>query len=363
VRGTALDAATLRDAAVVVLWDVLPGQSSAAALTRFAEQGGGVTIIAGRRLAGSQSGSSSGSSGGSSPVPETSGSAGGSTASTASGASAAPRDRGALLPARITGLADRLADRGGTLTGVRFEHPLFAPFRDAQDALLMARFLRYPRMDATAGSDILARFDDGLPAIIERRAGAGRVLLLATALDGAGSDFPLQPAVLPVRRQLVLHTAGRDATPLWRSTADNWSLPETVADPVVRAPDESLLRPKQDSAGGAVPLADAGHYSVFSGTASGEPRGTVAVNTPVTESDLTPIDPKELLLGVRTSENLAAADSAVPTPDALERRQNAWRFLLVFVALALLGVRLLATRGWRAVARRYPPAVPDRSQT
>jgi hypothetical protein len=327
---------------------------------KFAEQGGGVAIVAGRRLAGSGSGSQGASSSSTGAAATSTGAAGGSTSATSA---TPPRDRGALLPARITGLADRLSDRGGTLTGVRFEHPLFAPFRDAQDALLMARFLRYPRMDAAAGSDVLARFDDGLPAIIERRVGAGRVLLLATALDGTSSDFPLQPAFLPFLRQLVMHTSGRDATPLWRTTADNWSLPTAVADPVVRAPDESLLRPRLDSAGGAVPLADAGHYSVFSGTASGEPRGTVAVNTPVSESDLTPIDPKELLLGVRTSENLAVADSAVPTPDALERRQNAWRILLVIVALALLGETFMATRGWRAIARRYPPAVPDRSQT
>ena len=345
VAGTAVTAATLRDAAVVLLWDVLPGQSSVDALTKFAQDGGGVAIVAGRRLAGSAA------AGGSAPS--------GASAS----ASAAPAGRAGILPARINGLADRLPDRGGTLANVRFEHPLFAPFRDAQDALLVARFLRYPRMDVNQGSDVLARFDDGLPAIVERRQGAGRVLLLATALEGVSSDFPLQPAFLPFLRQLVMHTSGRDATPLWRTTADNWSLPEQVANPVVRAPDESLIRPRNDSAGGAVPLADAGHYSVFSGTASGIPRGVVAVNVPVTESDLTPIDPKELLLGVRTSEELAVADSAVPTPDALERRQNAWRILLVIVALALLGETFMATRGWRAVARRYPPAVPDRSQT
>ena len=60
---------------------------------------------------------------------------------------------------------------------------------------------------------------------------------------------------------------------------------------------------------------------------------------------------------------LAAADSVAPTRDALERRQNAWRILLVIVALALLGETFMATRGWRAVARRYPPVTPDRSTT
>ncbi len=334
-RGNAIDAAALRDAAVVVLWDMLPSQASTAALQAFVTRGGGVDIVAGRRLA----------------------SAVGPTGATSN----ASNTKGALVPARFTGFADRLPDRGGTLTGVRFEHPLFTPFRDAQDALVSARFLRYPRMDVAPEAAVLARFDDGLPAIVEQKIGAGRVVLLATSLDGATTDFPLQPAFLPFLRQLVMHSSGRDAAPLWRSTADNWSLPTGIADPVVRTPDESLLRPERDSAGRAVPLADAGHYALFSGTASGEPRSMVAVNAPSSEADLTPIDPKELLLGVRTSETLAAADSVAPTPDALERRQSAWRFLIVIVALALIGETFMATRGWRAVARRYPPAAPDRS--
>lgn len=333
-RGNAIDAAALRDASVVVLWDMLPSQASSAALHAFVTRGGGIDIVAGRRLASAGSGNS-GTSG--------------------SGVKAA------LVPARFTGFADRLPDRGGTLTGVRFEHPLFAPFRDAQDALVSARFLRYPRMDVGAEAAVLARFDDGLPAIVEEQIGAGHVVLLATSLDGATTDFPLQPAFLPFLRQLVMHSSGRDAAPLWRSTADNWALPSSVTDPVVRTPDESLLRPERDSAGRAVPLADAGHYALFSGSAAGEPRSMVAVNAPTSEADLTPIDPKELLLGVRTSETLGAADSVAPTPDALERRQSAWRFLIVIVALALVGETFMATRGWRAIARRYPPATPDRS--
>ncbi|MEO7520653.1 MAG: BatA domain-containing protein, partial [Gemmatimonas sp.] len=247
VRGPAIDALTLRESAMVLLWDVLPSAATVNALGAFVEQGGGVTIVAGRRLAASASGTAS------------------SGAASSSAGTAA--ERSSLLPARITGMADRLSDRGGTLVNVRLEHPLFTPFRDAQDALVSARFLRYPRMDIAPGAEILAKFDDGLTAIVERKQGAGRVLLLATALDAMSSDFPLQPAFLPFLRQVVMHTSGRDATPLWRSTADNWSLPETVTDPVVRAPDESLLRPRRDTAGTAVPLPDAGHYALFSGTA------------------------------------------------------------------------------------------------
>ena len=343
VRVSSLDAATLRTASVVVVWDATPSSSGNAMLRSYVEDGGGLIYVAGSRMGGSAR------------------STGSAAANPATANSNVTSDPAALLPVKFTGIADRLADRGGTLTGLRLEHPLFAPFRDAGDALLVARFLRYPRMDVLVGGETLARFDDGLPAIVERKLGAGRIVLTATALDATSSDFALQPAFLPFLRQLMMHTSGRDAAPLWRSTADNWSLPLAIKDPVVRAPDESLLRPAVDTAGSSVLLADAGHYLAFSGVPSGEARAVVAVNVPASESDLTPIDPTELLLGVRTSETVAAGDSVPPTPDALERRQSAWRFLIALVALALVGETFMATRGWRAVARRYPPAVPDRS--
>jgi hypothetical protein len=258
-------------------------------------------------------------------------------------------------------MADRLPDRGGTLTQLHLEHALFAPFRSTPDALGGARFLRYPRLDVLAGTEVLARFDDALPAIIEKRTGSGRVLVVAAPLDGQGGDLPLQPAFLPFVRQLVMHTSGRDAVPLWRITGESWSVPDTVVDAVVRAPDESLLRPKRDSLGAAVPLADAGVYAAFAGAVTGAPVAYVAANVPVSESDLTPIDPKELLLGVRESDKATAATNAPPTAIELERQQNGWRWLLVVVALALLGETFLSTRGWRAVARRYRPATPEQS--
>ena len=323
-RAAALTAGTLPSGGVVLLWDVAPTQASVATLDAWLARGGGVVIAAGRRLSARTSASS-------------------------------------FVPARITGAADRLTDRGGTISQVRQEHVLFAPFHGMDEALSSARFLRYPRLDVATGADVLARFDDGLPAIVEKRTGEGRLLLLAAPLDARSGDFPLQPAFLPFVRQLMVHASGRDQTPLWRTTADSWSLPESLKDPVVRAPDDALIRPKRDSLGSAIPLADAGLYAAFAGSASGAPGAIVAVNVAANESDLTPIDPKELLLGVGQSEHAVSANTAAPTPDELERRQLNWRFLLVVVALALIGETFMATRGWRAVARRTRPVDPERS--
>ena len=44
---------------------------------------------------------------------------------------------------------------------------------------------------------MLARFDGGAPALLERRVGSGRVLLWASTLDLSWSDLPLKPVFLP----------------------------------------------------------------------------------------------------------------------------------------------------------------------
>lgn len=322
VRASAVNAAMLQTHGVVLYWDTAPTESSIDALTAFLTNGGGVIQVAGRRTA-----------------------ARGTTLS--------------LLPAKASGSADRLADRGASLRDLHFEHQLFAPFRETQDAFAATRVLRYPRLDAPPKADVLARFDDGLPAVLERTIGAGHVIVSAVPFDAQSGDLPLQPAFLPLVRQLLLHTSGRDAVPLWRTTAESWALPDSLKDPVVRAPDGSLLRPKGDSLGKAVPLTDAGLYAAFAGSVTGAPEALAAVNVPPNESDLTPIDPKELLLGVRSSAPSAASTAAAPTPTELERRQSWWRLLLIIVAVALIGETFMATRGWRAIARRTRPASPD----
>lgn len=308
---------TSGEAAVRVYWDMPPERS----LRTFLEGGGGAVVVVGRRLA---------------------------------------ERRGAispLLPVSLAGTADRLADRGGTLRDVRTEHPLFAPFREVPDALSAVRLFRYARLDVSQGADVLARFDDGLPAVVERRVGNGVLLVLALPLDNSAGDFPLQPAFLPFVRQLVMHASGRDAAPLWRATSERWALPGTLTSPVVEAPDGALLRPTADSLGAAVPLTDAGLYRAYAGQVGGETEAVVAANVPRSESVLTPMDTTELLLGVRadgsaTGDSVSSATSGVQSDEVLERRQSSWRLFLAIALLALVVETWVATRGRRGVARR-----------
>jgi hypothetical protein len=300
-------------AGVVVLRDVPPpGGAADDALAAWIRQGGGVVIVAGGRLAAAQTSS-------------------------------------ALLPALLRGTSDRLADRGGTFGEVSLEHPLFVPFRYAPGALQSARFLRYPRLEPAVGADVLARYDDGLPAVVERRVGAGRVILIGVPLDARAGDFPLQPAYLPFLRRLVLHVSGHEASPLWRTTGEHWVVQSAVRQPVVAAPSGDILRPRADSGGAVVAVTDVGFYALHDARVGGDPVAVLAVNPPPGESDLTPVDPRELLLGVGQSDSSTAAAAGPATPVQAERAQSVWRILLLCMAVVLLAETVLANRGWRAL--------------
>ncbi|MBC8087845.1 MAG: VWA domain-containing protein [Phycisphaerae bacterium] len=346
VRGDQLEGPKLQNAALVVLWDSpMPTGRAGTALTDWVKRGGGLAVVAGRRLA---------SRGNSNAMPQRG-------TDTVSSAASAPAASG-LVPARFVGLADRLSDRGGTLGDVRLDHPLFSPFRDAASALSAVRFLRYPRMEATAGAEVIARFDDGQPAVIDRRETTGRVVVIGMPLDAASGDFPLQPAYLPLLKRLVLFTSGRDAPKLWRTTGSSWLLPASLREPAVTIPDGSIVRPPRDTVGSTVALNAAGVYSVYDGKVQGEAADLLAVNAPSTESDLTPVDPREMLIGVRQTNDSTRSASDAPTRAETESRQQLWRLLLIAAALLLFTETVFANRGWRGTATRMKAVLPAGSE-
>lgn len=322
-----LDARALGDAALVMLWDgSLPSGSAGAALTEWVTLGGGLVFVAGRRL----------------EVDATATS---------------------LVPASVSQQSERANSESSALGDVRVDHPLLSPFRDARAALYAARFRRHARLVPAARADVIARFDDGFAAIVERREGAGRVVVVSVPLDARSGDFPLQEAFLPFVRQLVVHTAGRDVTASARTTGERWTLPGALREPVVAAPGGSIIRPARDTKGASVPLRSAGLYSLYDGGVRGAPLRLLAANAPASESDLTPMSRDELLVGTSKGIVSAGAESQPPAPDVTERRQAFWRLLIAALAVLLVAEMLFANRGWRGTANRFTLPQPGRSDS
>lgn len=308
-RTGTIDAATLDRSALVMLWDV--GMPNDESLVAWVRAGGGLVQYVGPRLG-------------------------------------ARRAAIAFAAATGVGLADRRAAGGGVLGEHRSDHPLFTPFRATPAALGAPRFWRYARLDPAAGSDVIARFDDGSSALIERREGEGRVIITALPLDAREADLVLQPAFLPLMRRLALHGSGHEGAPVARETGEAWIPRGVRREPVIAAPDGSLLRPAQS----AVMLTQTGIYAAYEQRVDGAPRAIVAVNAPAEESDLTQADPRELLLG--SGEATAATEAGASRAAAIEAetRQRGWRYLLLGAVFCLLAETWLGARGWRAQARR-----------
>ncbi|MEO6526335.1 MAG: hypothetical protein ABIP93_06895, partial [Gemmatimonadaceae bacterium] len=225
-------------------------------------------------------------------------------------------------------------------------------------ALVAPRFLRHVRLEPAHGGSVIARFDDGSPAVLERAEGSGRVVMIGAPLDARAGDFPLQPAYVPFVRRLVMYSTGRDATPLARETGESWIIPTSTREPVVSTPDGSIVRPVRDARGATLALRDAGVYQLHDGEVRGPTVRQLAVNSPVRESDLTTMPADELLAGIAHGDSSVVAVSTVPAPAEVERRQGFWRLLIAALAVLLLLEMLMANRGWRGQANPLTTVPP-----
>ena len=173
---------------------------------------------------------------------------------------------GALSPAKMLGpwapaqgvSSDMLTQ---SIKDIAVQHPLFARLRRGEIPvdLSTAIFQRYARVEPfeRSGAQVLARFANGSPAIVERAYGLGRVLLVASALHPDATSLPMKPAFLPLVHGFVIHllTPGR-ADNLRVGDHVSLQLPKDQAPPLARL----VLSPKEKIEARAEAL---GAYAAF----------------------------------------------------------------------------------------------------
>lgn len=105
------------------------------------------------------------------------------------------------------------------MSPVDTRHPLFQAFGDAAPSLTRVSFSRV--LDVQPGrATVLARFSDGRPALLEVTRGKGRLLVLASDLDGQWNDFPRRAAFVPFLQEVVRYLTPRDLAPREVSVAE-----------------------------------------------------------------------------------------------------------------------------------------------
>lgn len=298
----------LRRASVVVLNDIVVSAGLGRRLARFVEGGGGLLVAFGSRATWPQEAD--------------------------------------VLPATVEAPVDRTRGDSARIGALEYGHPVFEPFRAPRSGdFAAARIYGYRAVTPGPSAQVLARFDGGAPALLERRVGTGRVLLWASTLDLAWSDFPLKPVFLPFVHRAMRHLAAYSEPAPWLTVGQ--VLDASGGAPGTQAAGRVVLTPSGrrvavDEEGSEVlELAEQGFYEVR-GQSADTVLTVVASNVDPAESDLTPMDPKEIVAAaVGGSGGDRQASAGVPqTPEAQERSQRLWWYVLV-VGIMLLGADTL----------------------
>jgi len=228
-----------------------------------------------------------------------------------------------------------------------FQHPLLAPFADARfNNFTSIHFWSYRRlmMSDLPEARLVARFDQGDPAIVEVPIGQGRLLLLTAGWHTADSQLALSTKFVPFLFSVLELGGALHPAPVQCRVGDvvslsSLGLPTNQLVAVVR-PDGT----RATLAAGATALEDTPVPGVYRLTA-GSHTAFLAVNLDATESRTAPLAPDEW---ARLVPPPAGSTPKTPIPTTaprhlkyaeIEQNQKLWRWFIV----AALGVLLVET--------------------
>ena len=238
------------------------------------------------------------------------------------------------------------------LGDIDFTHPLFAPFADSRYSdFTHIHFWKHRRMEIPPDAQVrvLAKFDDGSPALAQIPVGRGNLLVLASGWNPADSQLALSSKFPPLMQTMLDWSGGAAPARFQFETGEVIPPPVSSGGAAVqwRKPDG-----KTESLAAGAAFGETDLPGIYTAT-FGDKRRQFAVNLPLDESHTAPMSPDELArLGV-------PLQMASPMPVAkarevqlhlqraeLENRQKLWHWLIVGV-LAVMFVEIILS-GWLA---------------
>ncbi|MCP4602877.1 MAG: VWA domain-containing protein [Proteobacteria bacterium] len=117
-----------------------------------------------------------------------------------------------ILPASVRSVRETTrSGRSFHIAAINRAHPVFQPFGSGPTGLektqVRAHLLVEP--EPSIDRNTLIELVGGLPLLLERRVGQGRVMLLTTTVDRDWTDLPIRPGYLPLMQRAARHLAGR----------------------------------------------------------------------------------------------------------------------------------------------------------
>jgi hypothetical protein len=195
-----------------------------------------------------------------------------------------------------------------TLAPVDTRHPIFAAFGSFAANLGHAQFTQALRLVPAENSRVVARFTNGLPALVEQPIGNGRVLTFASDVANEWNDFPRQPTFVPFVNESLRYLANQ------RDRVQEMSVGNVPAGAAVKP---GILR-------------------------TGRPERVVAVNVDPQESRQAHMSDAEFLQHVHRTDGESRNQDVVAREQ--ESAQSWWRYGLMALATVLVLEGLLARR-------------------
>jgi len=272
----------------------------------------------------------------------------------------------ALLPSQFTEVKTR---SGGSfeispvgLALPPLDRDEFRVFRTGGAAVFSQ--VRFGQMIATEpslakDSRVLLRYTDGLPALLERQVGKGRVILFTSSMDDDWTDLPLRSIFVPLVHQIartlsnsLVHDAEEVIEVGQTLTLPLPPDPRRVA--LLRGPqqDEVRLDPMGADEEGLTSFSEArvpGHYNLYwsdpdSGTEQLKTR--FAVRVPSRESKLTALSAKALHEAIPglIYHGSTGQESGAESPGEVVRTSSLLPALWLCLLIALIGESILSLR-------------------
>ena len=247
---------------------------------------------------------------------------------------------------------------------IDFDHPLFAPFAGPQYSdFTKVHFWKHRplRLKSPATTRIVAQFDNGDPAILERTMGDGRLLVFASGWQPEESQLALSSKFVPLVGAILDQACGGGE--ILASVAVDEPVPLRAG--MHKSP-LAVVKPdgkKVELAADSTSFTQNDQPGIYrAGTAADAQR--FAVNLAATESNTTPLAMDQLeQLGVKLGTSVTRAERLnrirQQRDTELESRQKIWRWLVV---AAICG--LIAETWWagRAAQQLRSPSTGARTQ-
>lgn len=257
------------------------------------------------------------------------------------------------FPLKITQRIYVNKDRGKfsySMTSYDRNHPIFKSFEKSSTLTLgSAQFFAYVEGEAKKGAAVLAKYENGAPALVETPKEDRGMLVLTSGMDGfVQNDLPLKPAFLPLMHEMVQYLTHYSENRGWYTLGEAIPVVGTI-----EASPAGVINPRKER----VPLGDLGpgdqkFYTPeepgYHEIRVGRDVKIAAVNPPSAEGNLDRMPPEDLLASVKRPAG-ETQQAGFLTDDAkidYARRQTGWWYLLLFAILAGIAEIYLANRSY-----------------